>query len=476
MYCLIAQLRSNRIAAYLLQEIFDNLQATPIMTGDEEEYYPVYARNGDDLKALDVRGNALIEDLRMRVVEAFKIIDFELSLGDNHLRDKTSLADAGVCNEAEVQITPTILHWESLYETFGSMVVPYSEETDDIASEDTDGIASEDRDYIEWYYLGDCCKRAKSEMMLARGPISSDDYNQYRLHCSNEKYCGTYGMPQDNLLVCNEKNEITKMNFDYQHRFGLHGHLSLNMIPNTVEEMDFEGQQISSVDFRGLSNNKSLFELNLNGNQITRVDFKQLHGTKLRNLLLNRNLITDITFQNAKKCDLRTLHLGSNPIKTINFIGIQHIGLDNLYIGSRPSVLERVEGFSDLKRAQCGPAYKYLLAYDGSVDGISEFVPFEDFEPQWEPWMYDTPVSRVLSSPNTEQGDLQKIEDKELPMDMTMILSWILISIAAFLVLMTISISICCYYRERRYLARQAALSFASLQRVHMQSSEGQSD
>ena len=128
-----------------------------------------------------------------------------------------------------------------------------------------------------------------------------------------------------------------------------------------------------------------------------------------------------------------------NPIRTMNFIGIRRLNLISLEIQVyQQHLLDRVQGFGELKDAQIENDYMYhhLLDHHSAVPGICEFV-----------------VAAQHSNPSPlPSGRQQHIE--QAPLDMT--LSWILISIAVLMALGSIAVNIyICYITPKSPYAKK---------------------
>ena len=408
----------------------------------EKTLLPLFGQHGDDKRGLEIPGDATARSLSQIMAEEFMMVDFKLWAGGRTFDlddDQTLLPDLGISAEEHIHITPIIPQWEYMYKTFGPIL--------------------ENRDESKWYQGAVAC-------MESRNPLNYTDYHSI---CSDKVICGTYATNLHGLIACNAQNEITAINMA-KTRFKLQGHLSLDMIPSTVESIYLGYQRISSVDFKGLSNGKSLRVLSLEHNQITDIDLKQLKGTslndlgldnnqisgtlalsdlsetKLTDLYLPNNQIAHLTFEGMSPCSLTRLDLSGNPIRTMNFIGIRHLNLNSFEPGDQLHLLDRVRGFMELKDAQIrnDRFYHYLLNHHSSVCGIREFVVADQQQGGLESPNYSN------RSP-LPSGEQQNVE--EAPLDMT--LSWILISIAVLMVLGSIAVNIyICYITPKSPYAK----------------------
>ena len=267
----------------------------------------IFGQNGEYKRGLEIPGDATARSLSQIMAEEFMMVDFKLWAGGQTLDlddDQTSLADLGISAEENIQITPITPQWEYIYKTFGPIL--------------------ENSDQIPWYQGAVACVESRN----------AHNYVAYHSICSDKRICETYA--KSGLIECNSQNEITKIGLAKQ-SFKLRGHLSLDMIPSTLKTMYLSYQSISSVDFKGLSNGKSLSVLSLEHNEITDIEWKQLKGTSLNDLYLQNNQISGtFALSDLSGTNLQNLNLAENQIARLTFEGVAPCPLKKLVLPGIP--------------------------------------------------------------------------------------------------------------------------------------------
>ena len=337
----------------------------------------LWLTNQDELQSLEIDSAASIQDLYQQTSEEYPGTRFTLSFAGNQIeKGQGSLADAGLCNEAVIDIHFEMPIWQSLQQTFGNMLVK--------------------REQVEWWIAAEQCRFGIN--------ITS---------CSDEAVCRDPIWTNYGFVYCNTEHEITAIIVNRYTPFQLNGTLNMEHFPRTVQAMSISGQYIPTVDFQGLSNDKAVKALEylvLDRNQITAVhnlnkvkessleelnlSFNEISGvfrvadwvgphSKLLHLDLDSNKFNAIKFENNwTHCSLEVLSIAGNPIESMDFEGIATCNLLDLEVRLRVAdrhLLTNVSWISVLKSAEidCGGAYDYLMEHHRHVHGVTEHIRME---------------------------------------------------------------------------------------------------
>ena len=319
----------------------------------------LWFRHDGELTPIEIDSSATINDLYQRIGQEVNRNNFRLTFAGNPIdKDRGSLADIGLSNEAVIDIISEIPIWESMQRTFGDILV--------------------NRESVEWWKAAEQCR-----------------LSPHLESCSDEAICNSSVWTAYDFIEC-QNGKVHRIKMDRATPFKLRGSLSLDDIPRTVQLISLLQKSIGTVDFKGLSNGKSLIILDLHENRISELNLKDLDGSSLemlylysneisgtfdlsdlkgsnlKELYLTGNNITAITFGDMTGCSLVALDVAMNPIRTIDFGRIKQSKLNylnwNLFEADR-HLLHRVERISELKEAGIvgGGAYDYLTEHHQHV-------------------------------------------------------------------------------------------------------------